>query len=106
MLFHPDAVTELGKIPSGERVAVGNAAVKLREVGPALGYPHSSSVRAADRIRELRPRQGRCPWRAFYRQFQQAFVIGAIGPEAGVDGRAFERAVRLAEQRLDEVEVD
>ena len=89
-----------------ERVAIGNVAVKLAAVGPGLGYPHSSSVRTANNLRELRPRPGRSPWRAFYRQFGQAFVVGAVGPEAAVDGRAFDRAVRAAEARLDDVEID
>jgi hypothetical protein len=105
ILFHPEAVTELGKVPARERAAIGNVAYKLAAVGPNLGYPHSSSVRTADNLRELRPRQGRSQWRAFYRQFGQAFVIGAIGPEADVNGQGFSRAVRAAEARLDDVEM-
>ena len=106
VLFHPEAVIELGKVPARERVAIGNVAVKLAAVGPSLGYPHSSSVRTATNLRELRPRQGRSQWRAFYRQFGQAFVVGAIGPEAAVNGQGFSRAVRAAEARLEDVEVD
>jgi DNA-binding XRE family transcriptional regulator len=51
-------------------------------LGPRLPYPHSSAVKGADRLRELRPRGGRSPWRAFYRQIGEEFVVAAIGPEA------------------------
>lgn len=57
-----------------------------------------------DRLRELRPRGGRSPWRIFYRQFGDAFVVGAIGGEAQSDRQAFGRAVNLAEKRLGELE--
>ena len=106
VLLHPDAETELGKIPARERVAVATALDKLRAIGPVLGYPHTSKVRSADNLRELRPRQGRCPWRAFYRQIGETFVVGAVGPEADVDPNGFARAIRQAEQRLDDVEAD
>jgi len=34
---------------------MANAIDKLGALGPALPYPHSSDVRGADRLRELRP---------------------------------------------------
>ena len=34
-----------------------NAVTKLQAIGPSLGYPHSSAVRDAARLRELRPRE-------------------------------------------------
>ena len=77
---------------------------KLVALGPDLPYPHSSAVQQADRLRELRPRAGRSPWRAFYRRIGDEFVIGAIGPDAE-DRRGFERAVRAAEDRLNKIEV-
>lgn len=106
MVLHPDADVELGKIPSREQVAIDHALEKLRAIGPNLGSPHSSDVKIAQNLRELRPRAGRSPWRAFYRRIGQAFVIGAIGPEAEVDPKGFKRAVAAAEKRLDQVEVD
>ena len=105
MLVHPDAEVELSKIPAREKVAIDTALDKLRAVGPALGFPHTSAVRGSDRtLRELRPRQGRSPWRAFYGQIGDALVVAAIGPEAGVDPRGFTRAVTSAQRRLDDVE--
>jgi hypothetical protein len=79
---------------------------KLEAIGPALPFPHSSAVKIGTNLRELRPRAGNSPWRAFYRQFGQQFVIGAIGPEADNDPKGFKKAVRAAEERLDEVEED
>jgi hypothetical protein len=107
VLLHPDADIELSKIPVREKLAVDTALDKLRAIGPVLGFPHSSAVRASEGgLRELRPRQGRSPWRAFYRQIGSALVVGAIGPEATVDPRGFARAVRVAQERLDQVEED
>ncbi len=53
--LHPLAEAELQRLPAAERVAVLNAAQKLVALGPDLGYPPSSAVRDADRLRELRP---------------------------------------------------
>jgi hypothetical protein len=103
VLVHPDAEEELNGLPTGERFAVDTAMDKLRAIGAGLTYPHSSNVQIADNLRELRPRQGRCRWRAFYRQIGDAFVIGAVGPEADVDPRGFRNSVMAAEKRLGEV---
>jgi len=43
-------------------------------------------------------------WRAFYRRMGDAFVIGAVGPEAKTDPRGFERALQNAAMRLNETE--
>jgi hypothetical protein len=84
-----------------------NAVLKLEALGPALGHPLCSDVRGAERLRELRPRSGRSPWRALYRRLAtDTFVLAAIGPEAQVDHRRFERAVRMATARLSTVEED
>jgi len=106
VLIHPDAEIELSKIPARERAAMDTALGKLREIGPALGHPHTSNVQSARNLREVRPRQGRSPWRGLYRQIGQVFVVGGIGPEATVDPKAFKRCVRLADDRLDDVEED
>jgi hypothetical protein len=107
VLIHPDADIELSKIPARERVAVDTALEKLRAAGPTLGFPHSSAIRGSTGgLRELRPRQGRSPWRAFYRRIGSALVVAAVGPEAGVDPKRFTRAVKAAEQRLQQLEED
>ncbi|MFJ2086757.1 type II toxin-antitoxin system RelE/ParE family toxin [Micromonospora chokoriensis] len=106
ILFHPGAATELRAIPAVEQTAIGHAAEKLESLGPNLGYPHSSKIRTADNLRELRPRGGRSRWRVFYAQVGEAFVVGAIGPAASVSQRNFARAVAAAERRIKDVEVE
>jgi hypothetical protein len=96
-----EASQELDTLPIREQVALVRAVEKLAVLGPRLPYPHQSDVRGAGGLRELRPRGGRSPWRAFYRRIGDAFVIGAIGPEAAVDPRGFDRAVSAANTRLE-----
>ncbi|MGB6454679.1 MAG: type II toxin-antitoxin system RelE/ParE family toxin [Streptosporangiaceae bacterium] len=104
--YLPEAEQERTALPKAERAALINADAKLGAYGPQLGYPHTSAVRDADRLRELRPRAGRSAWRALYRQVGEVFVVAAVGPEAQSDPRGFERAVRRALQRLAELEED
>lgn len=100
-----DARSELTGLPVAERRAVMTAVAKLEVFGDRLGAPHSSRVKGSRvGIRELRPRSGRSPWRALYRRLGSAMVILAVGPEAEHDRRGFDRAVRLAEERLKEIE--
>ncbi|WP_433116471.1 type II toxin-antitoxin system RelE/ParE family toxin [Micromonospora sp. CA-246542] len=104
VLYHPEAMVERDALPAAERAAIDHAVEKLESLGPNLGYPHSSNVPSAVNLRELRPRGGRSRWRAFYSGVGAAFVIGAIGPEAGVHRRGFARAVVAAEERIKDVE--
>ncbi len=100
-----DAREELRRLPAAERRAVMTAVAKLEAFGDQLGWPHSSHVKGSRAgIRELRPRSGRSLWRALYRRVADAMVILAVGPEAEHDRRGFDRAVRLAEERLKEIE--
>jgi hypothetical protein len=104
--FHPEARKEERELAAWEKLAMANAIDKLRTLGPALPYPRSSDVRGADRLRELRPRAGRSPWRALYRRVGDVMVIAAIAPEAQVDPRGFDRAADAAERRLSQLEED
>lgn len=100
--LHPaaeDELKELRRLSVQEHTAMLQAILTLRAIGTALGYPHTSQVKGT-KLRELRPRAGRSPWRALYRQGGNILVIGAIGPEAKSDRRGFDRAVDLAEQRI------
>ena len=87
-----------------DRVAVAHAREKLVALGDRLPFPHQSGVQGHPRLRELRPRAGRCRWRPLYAKVGTAFVILAIAPEAEVDLRSFEKAVLAANRRLREVE--
>lgn len=52
-------------------------------------------------LRELRPRRGRSRWRPIYRRMdERLFAILAVGPEAEIDKAGYDRAVRIAKQRL------
>lgn len=101
--FTPGAVAELKSLPAGERKAMAKSIEYLSIFGEALGYPHSSHVRGTG-LRELRPRSGRSPWRAFYARFNDELVILAIGPEALHNPRGFERSIRIAVDRLGSLE--
>ena len=103
-MYHPEAEREVLALPTGEYAAMRNALEKLVLFGDRLGFPHTSQVKGARSLRELRPRAGRSPWRAFYRRVGDRIVIGSIGPEAHVDTAAFRRALRVAEERIDAVE--
>jgi hypothetical protein len=104
VVYHPEARRELAEIPApGERTALAHAVEKLNALGPELPFPHQSHIEGP--IRELRPRGGRSPWRAFYGRIGDAFVIASIGPEAQVNPRGFTRAVKAATTRLDNVEL-
>lgn len=100
VLAHAAAAEEYRGLPEREQDAMDNAIAKLRGLGDQLRYPHSSAVKGADRLRELRPRAGHSPWRAFYRCIGDVAVIGAFGPEAKVDPRGFRAAVQRAMDRL------
>jgi hypothetical protein len=102
--YLPEAEQERAALPKSERAALINADAKLGAFGPSLGYPHTSAVRGAERLRELRPRAGRSAYRVLYRQVGKVFVVAAVGPEAEADPRGFDRAVRRAQERLVKVE--
>ena len=99
-----EAELERSALPKTGIATMINADAKLRSLGPSLGCPHSSDVRGEVGLNEFRPRGGRGPWRAFYRQIRAEFVAAAVGPEAQVDPQGFRRACQAAVQRLAEVE--
>lgn len=105
--FLPEAEEEREALKARERKAMDNAIDKLRQVGPELGAPHSSQVKGAEKLRELRPRQGRSVVRPLYRRIDRGtFVIAAVAPEVETDRRGYERAVKQAEKRLELLEQD
>jgi hypothetical protein len=104
VLYVAEAERERDGLVAREKAALINADRKLAALGSQLPYPRSSAVRGADRLRELRPRGGRSPWRALYRQVGSVFVVAAVAPEAQVDQRAFAAACRRAKERLAKIE--
>src|SRR5258708_36414913 len=88
--YLPEAEQERAALPKAERAALINADAKLGAYGPQLGYPHTSAVRDADRLRELRPRAGRSAWRALYRRGWGGVVVGGGRAQAGTGPRRVE----------------
>jgi hypothetical protein len=109
-LWHPAADAERdASWPPEEKVAMLHAVQKLEAAGPRLGSPHSSAVQgdAGQGLRELRPRAGRSRWRPIYRRVSPStFVILAVAPEAQIDSRGFDAAVRRAVERFGKFELD
>ena len=101
--YHPEAEQELVALSPNERVAILSSVEKLKALGDQLPFPHSSEIRGAKKLRELRPRAGRSAWRVIYRRVSDTMVIAAIAPEAQSDQRRFARAISRAEKRLDEI---
>lgn len=104
VVYHPGAEPEYRSLSIADRNAVDNAVKKLETYGPVLPYPHQAAVRGSKSLRELRPRGGRSRVRPLYQRHGDTFVIAAIGPEAQVDAKGFDRAVRLATSRLSDIE--
>jgi hypothetical protein len=71
-----------------------------------LPFPHQSAIEGVEKLRELRPRAGRSPSRAFFRQIADVFVIAAIGPEAKTSPRKFDRVTKDAVIRLGQVDLE
>jgi hypothetical protein len=107
--WHPAAEGELEAIglqDQRQHDAILRVVDKVRYLGFRLPAPHQSAVKGAigSGFRELRPLQGRSPWRPIYTQVaEKTFVILAIGPEAKMNRRGFDRAVRRARQRFDQL---
>jgi hypothetical protein len=81
----------------------------LAELGPALGFPHSSKVRASRHahMRELRTQSAGKPLRTLYAFDPLRTAILLMGGDKTGDVRWYEKAVpaadRLYEQHLDEL---
>jgi hypothetical protein len=108
--WHPEATKEKEAVKADgdtrEHKAINAVVEALKVNGPTLPFPHQSDIKGngGDGLRELRPRQGRSPWRGIYRRFDNTFVILAVGPEAEVDRSDFNAAVKAAQQRRKGIE--
>lgn len=86
-----------------ERVALDRATMKLEAYGPQLPFPHQSDVRGGGGFRELRLRARQSAWRALYQRVGDIFVIAAVGPEAQARPHEFQRMVKFAVQRMEQL---
>ena len=104
--YHPLARKEADAVQVRDRRAIDNAVDKLAILGPNLAFPHASKVmsREGGGLRELRPRAGRSSWRCIYSRIGDVFVILAICREAQHNRAAFDRGVRLAIDRMGDLQ--
>jgi hypothetical protein len=100
VMYLADAAKERDELPPRERQAIRNAVKKLEALGPDLPFPHSSDVRGARGLRELRPRGGRCAFRPLYQRSGARFLIAAIAPDGKSDPQGFAAACSRATDRL------
>jgi len=96
--FTHEARAEFNAMPPDEKASMFRVVRLLKEHDERLGYPHTSHVRGADRLRELRPNAGHSAWRAFYRRIGDRWWVGAFS------AHDYAGAARRAEARLDRVE--
>jgi hypothetical protein len=76
----------------------------LAEIGPALGFPYSSKVRASrhDHMRELRIQSGGRPLRALYAFNPLRAAILLLGGDKTGDDRWYDRFVPMADRLYDQ----
>ena len=91
-------------LESHERRSVAAGVELLGEYGPALGFPHSSSVRTSRHrnMRELRVQSGGRPLRVFYAFDPRRAAILLIGGDKTGDDRFYFRYVPIADDLYDE----
>jgi hypothetical protein len=92
-----------GGLTEAEQVSVA-ASIELLEVrGPALGFPHSSSVHGSRHahMRELRTQHGGRPLRTLYAFDPRRVAILLIGADKTGDDRWYERFVPIADRIYD-----
>jgi hypothetical protein len=68
----------------------------LELFGVQLEYPHSSSIKKSDAIRELRPRRGKSPLRVFYTFDPRRDAVLLVGGEKSP--RLYGQVVAVAER--------
>lgn len=89
----------LADLTAPEQAAVVNVVAKLEILGVALPFPHSSAVEGAtEHIRELRPKAGRSPLRAFYAFDPQRQAVLLIGGDKSGDPKFYRHMIPIAER--------
>jgi len=82
----------------GEKKAIDLVVGLLRVQGVGLGAPYSSSIKGARfPLRELRPKRGASPLRAFYAFAPRRNVLLLIGGDKSGDNRFYTRMIARAE---------
>lgn len=91
-------------LSEGEQESVAASVGLLEECGPALGYPHSSGVRASrhGHMRELRTQHEGRPLRTLYAFDPRRAAILLLGGDKTGDDRWYAVNVPLADRLYDE----
>ncbi len=97
-----EATTEFKRwfesLDAGDRKALDLVVGLLRSQGVGLGSPYSSAIKGAKvALRELRPRRGASPLRAFYAFAPRRNVLLLIGGDKAGDNRFYTRMIARAE---------
>ncbi|MGN6594268.1 MAG: type II toxin-antitoxin system RelE/ParE family toxin [Terriglobales bacterium] len=87
-----------------EQEAVAASVHLLEELGPTLGFPHSSAIRGSRHggMRELRTQEAGRALRTLYAFDPRRTAILLIGGDKTGDKRWYERFVAIADRILDE----
>lgn len=90
-------------LDEGEQDDVAYSVRLLAEVGPSLGFPHSSKINGSRHsgMRELRTQSGGRPLRTLYAFDPRRTAILLIGGDKTGDDRWYERFVPWADQIYD-----
>jgi len=87
-----------------EQESVAASVMVLRQLGPALGFPHSSGIVGSKhfRMRELRVQHQGRPYRVLYCFDPRRVAILLIGGDKTGDDRWYEAHVPLADKIYDQ----
>jgi hypothetical protein len=101
VVYHEQAVVEFEALrDKRQRKGVLTIVSILRQIGPKIVEPHAKPVQGTNGLWELRPGGGKVIVRPLYARVDECeFVVLAIGPDAVVDTRGFDSAVKRAQKR-------
>lgn len=97
-----EATTEFKRwfeaLAPGEKRSIDLVVGLLRVQGVALGAPYSSAIQGSRfPLRELRPKRGASPLRAFYAFAPRRNALLLIGGDKAGDNRFYQRMIARAE---------
>lgn len=107
MAWEVEFTDEFGKwwnaLAEDQQDDIAHSVGLLAELGPALGFPHSSKVKTSRHnvMRELRTQSGGKPLRTLYAFDPLRTAILLIGGDKTGDDRWYERFVPIADRLFD-----
>jgi hypothetical protein len=91
-------------LTEAEQVSVAASVELLEDLGPKLGYPHTSGINGSrhPHMRELRTQHAGRPYRTLFAFDPRRCVILLIGGDKTGDNRWYEKNIPLADRLYDE----